>query len=248
MSGKHPKRAVILAAGEGSRLRPLTLETPKPLLEVRGKRIIDTIIDALIDNGIEDIYIVRRYKAEAFDVLLEKYPALHFLDRHPDDCGNNILSVLRAGDLLSDAFVLPGDIYIRNPEIFAGEQTRSNVLAFPVEHALEWCVETDDDGKVIHLDIEGSNCFQSTGIFYWNEQDGKHLAECVEKSCRDASNRNRFWYWLPFEDYKDDFCVHVRKCGHGDVVEIDTLDDLARFDPAHRNSIAADEEGVQNNA
>ena len=53
------KRAVFLAAGFGSRLVPVTLNTPKPLVRVNGKRIIDGLIDAVLAAGIEEICIVR---------------------------------------------------------------------------------------------------------------------------------------------------------------------------------------------
>ena len=52
------KRAIIMAAGLGNRMRPVTLTTPKPLVRVNGKRMIDTVIEGLHDNGITEIYIV----------------------------------------------------------------------------------------------------------------------------------------------------------------------------------------------
>ena len=66
------KKAIIIAAGFGSRLVPITLERPKPLVVVNGIRIIDTLLDALLNKGIEEIYIIRGYKKEMFDVLPDK--------------------------------------------------------------------------------------------------------------------------------------------------------------------------------
>lgn len=59
------KRAVLIAAGFGERMVPITLNTPKPLVRVRGKRIIDSLLDALEAAGIEDVYIVRGYLGRA---------------------------------------------------------------------------------------------------------------------------------------------------------------------------------------
>ena len=61
------KRAVFIAAGFGSRLVPITFNTPKPLVRVHGVRIIDHLIDACLEAGIDEIYIVRGYLAEQFD-------------------------------------------------------------------------------------------------------------------------------------------------------------------------------------
>ena len=57
-------KAVILAAGLGSRLRPITNEVPKCMVPVNGIRIIDKQIDNLLINGVEEIYVVDGYKAE----------------------------------------------------------------------------------------------------------------------------------------------------------------------------------------
>jgi len=54
------KRAIFLAAGFGSRMVPITLNTPKPLVLVKGKRIIETLLDAVIKAEIPEIIIVTR--------------------------------------------------------------------------------------------------------------------------------------------------------------------------------------------
>ena len=60
------KRAIIMAAGIGKRMQPVSLDTPKPLIKVNGKRMIDTVVDALHDNGIYEIYVVVGYLKEQF--------------------------------------------------------------------------------------------------------------------------------------------------------------------------------------
>ncbi|MEK9160446.1 MAG: sugar phosphate nucleotidyltransferase [Patescibacteria group bacterium] len=56
-------QAVIMAAGEGKRMRPLTLELPKPLIEVSGKTILEHVLDALPDS-ITEIILVIGYKGD----------------------------------------------------------------------------------------------------------------------------------------------------------------------------------------
>ena len=83
MGAHRVTRAVILAAGRGSRLAPLTDRMPKPLVPVNGVPIIMTILDALNAAGVSSITIIRGYSGEAFDALHEKYPTLAFID-NPD--------------------------------------------------------------------------------------------------------------------------------------------------------------------
>jgi DNA-binding Lrp family transcriptional regulator len=64
------KRAVFVAAGFGSRMVPITLNTPKPLVRVNGTRIIDSLLDAVVEAGIPEIVIVRGYLGEQFDQLI----------------------------------------------------------------------------------------------------------------------------------------------------------------------------------
>lgn len=68
------KRAIFIAAGMGSRMMPITLSCPKPLVRVNNKRIIDTLIDACVDAGIDDITVVRGYLGDCFEQLKVKYP------------------------------------------------------------------------------------------------------------------------------------------------------------------------------
>ena len=106
------KRAVFIVAGFGSRLVPITLNTPKPLVRVKGKRIIDTLLDAVIAQGIEEIYLIRGYLGEQFDQLLYKYPMIKFIENPVYNEANNISSIYFARNLLENAYILEGDLLL----------------------------------------------------------------------------------------------------------------------------------------
>lgn len=228
------EKAVIMAAGLGTRLRPLTNEIPKPLITVNRVRIIDTIIDALLANGIASIYVVTGYMAEKFDVLLEKYPMLHIIHNLMYDQGNNILSVCAAGNLIAGAYVMPADIYINNKAVFPLYQYSSNVLGYKIDDTDDWCIETDSDGVINRLGPKGKNCYKDTGIFYWSVDDGTRLSRDIREVCREQSGRQRYWSNVPFEIYKERYVSVIRECQSDDVIEIDTLSELAAIDPTYK--------------
>lgn len=72
-----PLDAVLMAGGKGERLRPLTLTTPKPLLKVGDKAIIDRNIDSLIDYGVRNISVTVNYLKQQ---LIDHYSAPRALD------------------------------------------------------------------------------------------------------------------------------------------------------------------------
>ena len=73
---------------------PITLNTPKPLVRVNGTRIIDSLLDAVVEAGIPEIVIVRGYLGEQFDQLLYKYPNIRFVENPIYNEANNISSAV----------------------------------------------------------------------------------------------------------------------------------------------------------
>ena len=65
-------KAIILCAGKGTRLAPLTLNKPKPLLEIKGKTLLENTILHLRKCGIQEIIVVTGYKHYLFDPLVKK--------------------------------------------------------------------------------------------------------------------------------------------------------------------------------
>ena len=226
------KRAVFVAAGFGSRLRPITINTPKPLVRVFGVRIIDRLIDACLEVGIQEIYVVRGYLAEQFDQLLSKYPMIRFIDNDLFEEANNVSSALLARKLLRNAYVFEADLLISNPKIITKYHYSSDFLAIKKDKTDDWCFEVKD-GVIVEEKVGGENCWQMVGISYWNEQDGAKLAEDIEKVYELPGGKQRYWEQIPLVDCKERYSVEVRECFEEDILEIDTLQELQAIDHAY---------------
>lgn len=234
MQGYKVKRAVVIAAGFGSRMVPITLNTPKPLVRVKGNRIIDSCLDAIKDAGIEEIYIVRGYLAEQFDQLLYKYPNIKFIENPMYNEANNLSSIVCAGDLLQNAYVVEADLLLHNKSLIKKYQYSSNYLGIPVERTDDWCITLNDEGFVKKMAIGGENCYQMVGISYWTAEDGKKLYRDSREVFNAPGGKERYWDQVPLEYCIKNYKVEVRECSFDDIIEIDTFNELKQLDETYR--------------
>lgn len=227
------QRAIFMAAGFGSRMVPLTLNTPKPLIRVNGVRMIDTLLDAVLAAGIPEIYVIRGYLAEQFDQLLYKYPMIKFIENPLFNEANNIASIVCAGPLIRNAYILESDLVLSNPKLITKYQYSSNYLAIPMERTDDWCVHLDK-GYIDSVGIGGVNCHQIVGISYWTDYDGSRLVEHIKNVYQQPGGKERLWGQVPLNYYKDEYKVAVRECKLEDVVEIDSFNELKAIDPIYK--------------
>ncbi len=226
------RRAIFLAAGVGSRLMPVTLNTPKPLVRVKGKRMLDGLIDACLAVGIEEIYVVRGYFAEQFDQLLLKYPMIRFIENPVFNETNDISSAYYARHLMQNAYVFESDLILYRPELIKRYHYTSDFLGVYQERSDDWCFEVKD-GVVVREQFGGLNCFQMIGISYWNSEDGAKLRGHIEEGYRMPGGKERYWEQIPLTVFPKSYHVAVIPCEKGDVVEIDTFNELKAIDPAY---------------
>ncbi|MDR2768838.1 MAG: NTP transferase domain-containing protein [Treponema sp.] len=226
------RRAVFIAAGFGSRLVPITLNTPKPLVRVRGTRIIDTLLDAAAAAEIEEIIIVRGYLGEQFDQLLYKYPSIKFLENPFYNESNNISSAMCVRYMLKNAYVLESDLYLNKPGIIAKYQYASNYLGVPTDLTDDWCFETRG-GVISKLKVGGRNCHHMFGISYWNETDGAKMAGHIKAVYEMPGGKERYWDQVALEYFIKEYTIEVRECSFDDIIEIDTFKDLKKLDQSY---------------
>lgn len=223
------KRAIFIAAGFGSRLVPVTLNTPKPLVRVKGMRMIDTLLDAVCEAGIEEIIIVRGYLGEQFDQLLYKYPNIKFYENPVYNEANNISSAMCIRYFLKNAYVLEADLVLYNKNLIAKYQYRSNYLGVPVDVTDDWCFETKN-GMITKIKVGGKNCHHMFGISYWDEEAGAKMAEHIKTVYEMPGGKERYWDQVALEYFNQEYHIEVRECSFEDIVEIDTYKDLKELD------------------
>jgi glucose-1-phosphate thymidylyltransferase len=105
-------QAVILAAGEGKRVRPLTRSRPKALIPVANRPIIEYVIDALLKNGIRDIVVVVGYRKEQVTRFLNQLEVPVDVVVQTKQLGTAHALQCAESKITGDFLLLPGDNYI----------------------------------------------------------------------------------------------------------------------------------------
>ena len=114
-AARKPGNAIILAAGFGMRMVPINLSTPKALLEVKGERLIERLIDQLHEAGVYDITVVVGFMKEAFEYLIDE-KGVELVVNNQYSVKNNLHSLSLVSDKIGNTYIVPGDIWCRqNP-------------------------------------------------------------------------------------------------------------------------------------
>lgn len=234
------KRAIIMAAGIGKRMQPLTFETPKPLVKVNGVRIIDTVVNGLRANGINEIYVVVGHLKEQF-FEWGKENEIQIIENPYYDTCNNITSLYVAREQLGDCIILDGDQIIYNPAILDPHFTRSGYNAVWCDgETNEWLMDVEEGVVKSCSRTGGSHGWQLYSISRWTAEDGEKLRQHLEYEF-DCGNRQIYWddvaMFCHFEDYK----LGIKEMKSSDIIEIDSLDELVAIDRTYQSYLQKQE-------
>lgn len=219
-------RAILLAAGMGTRLRPLTLDTPKSLIEVNGMPLAERQIQLLKEKGIDEIIVVTGYLNGKFEYLKEKYGVtLVYNDKY--NVYNNIYTMFLVREFLKDSYVIDADVYINRNFLLEKPKTSTYFSAYKKDVKNEWKIIFDENNKVSDIEVmdgQGEGHILS-GVSYWSKKDAEVIIKDLERVIENEDFSNFYWDDIVKDNIKK-LDLYINKIEEDDIFEIDSIEDL----------------------
>lgn len=229
--------AILMAAGLGTRMRPLTEQIAKPLVSVLNRPLIETVIDALQKRGVKEIYVVVGYLKEQFGYLTEKYANIQLIENKEYREKNNISSLYAVGDILgkADCFICEADLYVADDSVFLRDYKQSCYFGKMMSgYSDDWVFDMKD-GRITRVGKGGTDTFNMAGISYWKKKDAEHIREAIEKAYKMAGHEKLFWDEIVDQELSN-LNVTVEEIPVESIIEIDTLEELREIDRSYRDA------------
>ena len=227
------KNAVLMAAGYGSRLGPITEQIPKGLLRIRGEVLVERQIEQLVEAGVADIFLVTGYRSEQF-AYLGTHPHVHIVENPDYHRYNNTSSLYRVLDELDNTYICSADNYFTK-NVFAPYVYRSYYAAtYGDEPTEEYYLSVDADDRITGVQIGGAQGWYMMGHVYFARSFSEQFRRLFKRAYEtDSTVREQLWEQF-YMRHLDELALY-RKCySQGVVYEFDTLSDILAFDPEFR--------------
>ncbi|CEN25893.1 sugar phosphate nucleotidyltransferase [Paraclostridium sordellii] len=220
-------RAILLAAGMGTRLRPLTLTTPKSLVEVNGKPMLERQIEFLREIDIDEIIVVTGYLNEKFKYLREKY-GVKLIHNDKFDIYNNIYTMYLVREYLGDSYVIDADVYLNRNFLERDIEKSTYFSGYKIGFKSEWKLDYDENNKVSNIIVGDGEGYILSGISYWSKRDASIITKELEKYIENGKFKDLYWDDV-VKDNLSKLDVYIRKIKNEDSFEVDSLEDLSNL-------------------
>ena len=223
--------AVILACGLGTRLAPLTFDTPKCMLKAKGEVLIERQIEQMKKKGIEEIIVAVGYLKEKFEYLKNKYNVKLVYNEEYNK--KNTLSTLhKVMPHLKDKsfYISVADIYL-DENVFNEYEMYSHFKSVYIKGAHdEWWVELDKDDRIIKINRHSDvSSYTMVGIAFFSKEDGKVLSKYCDELYNKEGTESFYWEEILYtylNEFKNFYQVKLKK---NIFHEFDTFDELKAF-------------------
>lgn len=223
--------AVIMAAGTSSRFAPLSYETHKGLLTVRGEVLIERQIRQLKEAGIDEIVLVSGYMKERFEYLKAKY-GIKIVENTEYNRRNNHSSIYAVRELLGNSYICSSDnFFVKNP---FEKQVSEPYYAALYAHGktAEWCISEGEDGYIDRISVGGENSWYMMGHVFWDERFSRRFTEILEREYDTPEIRGKLWEAV-YAEHLDELKLRIRGYEDDYIFEFDSLDELRQFDESY---------------
>ena len=222
--------AILMASGLGSRMRPLTNTTPKPLIKVNNTPMIETVINALEMARVEHIFVVVGYLGEQFNYLTNKYTNVSIINNTDYETVNNISSIYYAREEMkkSDVYICEADLYISDADILQCiDKSKSGYCGIMVEgHSDDWVFEQNSDGIITRVGKVGDDCFNMCGLSYFNKEQASLIANEIERIYGNKGQYEDLFWDDVVNSIINKLNLTVFPVDANQIVEIDTVEEL----------------------
>ena len=236
---KEIRKAVILVAGGGLRLRPMTDHVPKCLVQINNKSILVNALENLQDNGISETVLVVGYKSEQIKETIGscfKGMKIGYCQNPIYDKTNNIYSLYLAKDHLREGVILlEGDVFFEEKilkELLSRDEEETYWVVDRFTEELDGCMlTTGEDDRIVDIRIVRERLpeykddfFKSVGILRITSAFGRVFEEWLDREIE--SDVRDIYYDLVLAKHVKDKAIYICDINGSRWAEIDTQEDL----------------------
>ncbi|MBL8497141.1 phosphocholine cytidylyltransferase family protein [Nitrosomonas sp. JL21] len=235
-----PIKAIILSAGQGRRLLPLTENMPKCLLPVADQPVLARQIDALLAVGINHITVITGFQVALIEALLQEryndHPDIKALFNPFYEVADNLASCWIARDEMNDSFLLlNGDTVIESALLQKVLNSTPAAITLSVDYKDSYDADdmkvqlgTDDWVQQVSKIVPPQQVnAESIGLLYFREQGAQLFRQAVEEALRHPAEL-KSWYLSIIDRLAKQHLVHACSVSGFRWCEIDFIEDLAR--------------------